>query len=160
MLDELENGWYLRSYEHMTSKLHFQKVGALKACRSIEFGRAITFVHVFNGSQEEVRTYTSVENLTSLKAENDILRRAAERDADVIEALVSYVDDSCVDSLCEENAKLRGLVKDMYGFVRDVCELHPSVLSNAHIPEWQITDHSTPAERYAEKMRELGIEVD
>lgn len=74
MLDELENGWYLRSYEHMTSKLHFQKVGALKACRSIEFGRAITFVHIFNGSQDEIRTYTPVENLTSLKAENAKLR--------------------------------------------------------------------------------------
>lgn len=59
-----------------------------------------------------------------------------------------------------ENARLRELVSDMYGFIRDVCELHPYVLTNAHIPEWQITDHSTPAERYAEKLRELGIEVD
>lgn len=56
--------------------------------------------------------------------------------------------------------RMSDLMVEMYGFVRDVCELHPYVLANAHIPEWQITDHSTPAERYAEKLRELGIEVD
>ena len=56
--------------------------------------------------------------------------------------------------------RMNDLMVEMYGFIRDVCELHPYVLTNAHIPEWQITDHSTPAERYAEKMRELGIEVD
>lgn len=153
MLDELENGWYLRSYEHMTSKLHFQKVGALKACRSIEFGRAITFVHIFNGSQDEVRTYTSVENLTSLKAENDILRRAAERDADVMEALVSYVDDSRVDGLCEENAKLKELVRDMYG-CGDSC---------THCKHWNQGDGfycNLGVGWKARRMKELGIEVE
>ena len=56
--------------------------------------------------------------------------------------------------------RMSDLMVEMYGFIRDVCELHPYVLTNAYIPEWQITDHSTPAERYAEKMRELGIEVE
>ena len=64
------------------------------------------------------------------------------------------------DSLEEENLQMSDLMVEMYKFIHDVCELHPYVLTNAHIPEWQITDHSTPAERYAEKMRELGIEVD
>ena len=59
-----------------------------------------------------------------------------------------------------KNAKMSELMVEMYGFVRDVCELHPYVLTNAYIPEWQITDHGTPAERYAEKMQELGIKVD
>ena len=59
----------------------------------------------------------------------------------------------------DSHAKMSDLMVEMYGFIRDVCERHPYVLTNAHIPEWQITDHSTPAERYAERMRELGIEV-
>lgn len=59
-----------------------------------------------------------------------------------------------------EFRRVNDLMVEMYEFIRDVCELHPYVLINAHIPEWQITDHSTPAERYMEKMRELGIEVD
>jgi len=52
--------------------------------------------------------------INQLKTENEKLRMAAERDADVMEALVSYIDDSRVDSLCDENAKLRELVRYMH----------------------------------------------
>ena len=59
-----------------------------------------------------------------------------------------------------EFKRVNDLMVEMYEFIRDVCELHQYVLINAHIPEWQITDRITPSERYADKMRELGIEVD
>lgn len=81
------------------------------------------------------------DTINRLKTENENLRRAAERDADVMEALVSYIDDSRVDGLCEENAKLRELVRDLYAVT------------------WPET-YLQLRQAYAKRMEELGIEVE
>lgn len=79
--------------------------------------------------------------INRLRTKNEDLRRAAERDADVMEALVSYINDSRVDSLCDEIAKLRGLVRDLYAVTW---------------PETYMQMRPT----YAKRMKELGIEVE
>ena len=73
------------------------------------------------------------------------------------EQLLSVPD---LNGIIAENFKLRELAQEMYGFVKDVCELRPDVLMANNVPDWQVTDCRTPSERYADKLRELGIEVD
>jgi len=83
--------------------------------------------------------------INRLKTENEDLRRAAERDAAVMEGLVSYIDDSRVDGIYSENVELRELVRYMHRcYVR------------GH--DWG--PYGAPEKAFVEqRMREFGIEV-
>ena len=93
--------------------------------------------------------------INRLKTENENLRRAAERDAAVMEGLVSYIDDSRVDGIYSENVELRELVKDMWicishgseGWDCTGCKRDPDSVCIGGISE------------FSQRMRELGIEV-
>ena len=100
MMDEYENGWYLKSNGYMITNPTYQKIGAMKACRSIDFGRVINFVHILNGSEVDSRTYTPVEGQKSLEIKNAELRKLVQDCISTIQVLCIEADKRECDEEC------------------------------------------------------------
>jgi hypothetical protein len=62
-----QNGWYIKAEGYMTAKPAYQMVTPMKACRAIEHGHSVTFVHIMGGAEEDSRTYVTKEYADELR---------------------------------------------------------------------------------------------
>ena len=56
-MNEMENGWYLRSDGYMTSKCSYQRIGAMKGNRALDNHGKLVFVKFMGGNETDSRVY-------------------------------------------------------------------------------------------------------